>query len=302
MEVSMRFVHAGQPAPVRVVSAVGRFAAGTLRRARAGRVIAVFQRSFYLETDTDALVCIGDESIGAGPLNVLCCLPVVTGLRPGMGVTIGDYAIAVEEQCRFDLRTADCRSCSVSQLNATALQRGLAELAPLFPLYSVDEGLGVLIPELTGIGKRHYEPNPLLVIARPAITALHHWLGADAEAAPPAEVEKLIGLGPGLTPSGDDYLAGVLMVLHGFGRLERARRLSEWLLPLAKSATGRVSYAHLCCAAEGEGAEVVRHALQALAGDERRDLRVALHALDKHGSTSGWDALAGALGAGIVVA
>jgi hypothetical protein len=106
----------------------------------------------------------------------------------------------------------------------------------------------------------------------------------------PVGAATLIGLGPGLTPSGDDLIGGAMCMLHATGRGEIAARLAAWVLPLAKSNTNRISAAHLECAAEGECGEAVNDAIVALvAGGE-----VDLGRIDAIGHTSGWDALAGA--------
>ena len=51
--------------------------------------------------------------------------------------------------------------------------------------------------------------------AQPALDALERWLVGNALG---KEAEQLIGLGPGLTPSGDDYFGGMLVALRLTGR------------------------------------------------------------------------------------
>lgn len=100
--------------------------------------------------------------------------------------------------------------------------------------------------------------------------------------------DTLIGLGPGLTPAGDDFAGGAMIALRAFGHAALADRIAAWALPLAERNTGRISRAHLACAAAGEGHE----ALHALLGsfEEKH-----LDALARVGHTSGLDAAAGAL-------
>ncbi|MEE9273883.1 MAG: DUF2877 domain-containing protein, partial [bacterium] len=58
---------------------------------------------------------------------------------------------------------------------------------------------------------------------------------------------------------------------------------------------GRISRAHLACAARGEGAAALHETLAALLGpDPEAALAAPLGTLDAIGHTSGWDALAGA--------
>ena len=57
------------------------------------------------------------------------------------------------------------------------------------------------------------------------------------------EAAQLIGLGPGLTPSGDDYLGGVLS-LRWLGRGSQADSLWRWLEPRLAGHTSEISAAH----------------------------------------------------------
>ncbi|MDH2424200.1 DUF2877 domain-containing protein [Sphaerisporangium sp. TRM90804] len=106
--------------------------------------------------------------------------------------------------------------------------------------------------------------------------------------------EQLMGLGPGLTPSGDDMLAGVLVALRHLGRATgtgRAVWLADWLAATvafdARTRTTPISATLLHCAARGETCADAATALQALAG--RRPLEPAVHRLLHLGHTSGAD-------------
>jgi hypothetical protein len=114
---------------------------------------------------------------------------------------------------------------------------------------------------------------------------------------PPAETEGLIGLGPGLTPSGDDFLGGTLIALHALGAHAAACRLGPWVLARAGDRTHRISLGHLACAAEGEGAGALHGALAAICSPGAPGLGRCLEALGRIGHSSGWDALAGVVAA-----
>jgi hypothetical protein len=77
----------------------------------------------------------------------------------------------------------------------------------------------------------------------------------------------LVGLGPGLTPAGDDFLAG-FMAAHtvfssSFGRLRDDHHLSG-LVGRAKFGTTAVAYQFLRCAVEGMFSEILYAALSNL--------------------------------------
>jgi hypothetical protein len=214
-----------------------------------GEVRAVFRRSFYLVIG-GRYACVGDASLGRGPLNALVDdfrLPAI-GERVSLAVT-QTWTPPPAPHATPDLR---------------ALREAARGRVPA-------EGLGCLVVDAH---------NALSGHAQPALEALERWLVGNAIE---SEAEMLIGLGPGLTPSGDDYLGGMLIALHQLERKPQAQGLWRWLEPRL-SRTSDISAAHLAAAAAGEGHEAL-HAV--LGGD------LSLEPLDAVGHTSGWDALAG---------
>ena len=243
------------------VSVAGRFARDAASRGE-GEVRAVFRRSVYASFTGGRYACIGDESLGCGPLNALA-----RELRlPALGE-------------RITLDFAQARSWSPAPLPANAapdiraLKRAARERVPR-------EGLGCLVVDAH---------NSLSGHAQPALDAIGRWLVGNAL---DDEAQTLIGLGPGLTPSGDDYLGGVLIALHQFGRQSQARSLWRWLEPRLER-TSAISAAHLAAAAQGEGHEALHACLHALCS-ETADWPSVLSQLDAVGHCSGWDSLAGA--------
>ena len=224
----------------------GRFARDALALGE-GEVCAAFHRSFYLRFRGERYACIGDASLGRGPLNALLedFHPMAIGAR--VCVSAGPVWLP-------------------DALPVTFASVGEARVP--------DEGLGCL---LAG------QYNALATHAQPALEALDEWLRHGL--AVPAEAAALIGLGPGLTPSGDDYLGGMMIALHALARDARAGALWRWLQPRLATATSAISAAHLAAAAEGEGHEALHRVLQGTAPPS---------ALDAVGHCSGWDALAGA--------
>jgi hypothetical protein len=113
--------------------------------------------------------------------------------------------------------------------------------------------------------------------------------------------ESLIGRGPGLTPEGDDYLAGALaairMLAEAVGSADTAAMLDTVAGPLARLASIRTttfSAALICHAADGRVAAPAGALLRALAG--RGDVALSHRDLMHVGHTSG-----PALAAGMVL-
>lgn len=96
--------------------------------------------------------------------------------------------------------------------------------------------------------------------------------------------QRMIGLGPGLTPAGDDLLCGVLAGLTLLGH-PQAARISAGILALAPGRTTELSLALLRHATLGQVNSELATVVQALAGTGR--LHGALQNLFAVGNTSG---------------
>lgn len=119
---------------------------------------------------------------------------------------------------------------------------------------------------------------------------------ATGDLAGAAEIaEGLVGLGPGLTPSGDDVLGGLLIALRLLGGVipggTKAVWLADWLGAAVTSFAGErttpLSATLLHCAARGQAAAEVAAVLHGFAGQE--PLLPAIRKLLATGQTSGAD-------------
>jgi hypothetical protein len=269
-----------------------------------GSVIAVFARSFYLADATGGLACIGPPGLGRGPLNMLCDLPrdlawPARGLRPGIAGRRNGMILRIDGIGAFSLEEAVAWRPTIPSetWHRGILADGLASL----PALAMCDRADGFAPLLAPLARRRLDEvaasataSPLLRVAAPGIAALLEWLAAGGKGAPGGAAEILIGLGPGLTPSGDDLLGGAMIALHALGRATVAARLAAWALPLAAERTGAISAAHLACAAAGEGSSALHDFLAALLTGDAAALAEAAVALGAIGHSSGWDMLAGA--------
>ena len=265
-------------------------------------MLAVFRRSFYVAFGDD-VVCLGSPRLGLGPLNLLCARRddvawAEEGVAVGADVVCARTTLDVGSGLRFDFATADVwRPPDAIAASAARVRIGLALVAD-----SVRQrrpgGLGTFLARFAAdVDDRAQEADDaLLRAALPAIDALREEVAAMlSDAAPSPSVTALIGLGPGLTPSGDDFLGGLMIALHHFGRHDVSRRVAAAVLPVAARETSLISAAYLRCAARGEGARVLFDVLDCIAGGDGTVLEARLDAIDAVGHTSGWDALAGIL-------
>jgi hypothetical protein len=233
-------------------------------------VIAAFARSFYVRAGARRLACIGGQGRGDGPLNALADRPLAI---PPVGTML-------DGACFDRSRLVRWRPLPAGPLRRDGLRARLAAVADAGP-----RGLACSIPAI--LGQPFDIVDPFVAASIGPLLALRDW----ADGPPPPELAQLIGLGPGLTPAGDDALGGGAIALREMGRTRQADALAGWLEAAAPSATGEIAWAHLRAAARGEGSEALHAALTALAQGTMPDLA----RIDAIGHSSGWDALAGAV-------
>lgn len=265
-------------------------AATALSRATRGTIAAVFARSFYLRFDDD-WVCVGAEDIGRGPLNILCPLRAMPNLRAaletGRSVGIGNGALWISGRVALSTARASvwCPP-AIARWRFDRISQGLAVVERTATQAPPAEGLGVFI-----------SPDPVMRAhlaraALPAITALDQWI-RTASKYPPQIARGLLGLGPGLTPSGDDFLAGMLCALRAVDRGDMSESLWRLIEPVSRMATVPVSRAHLASAARGNLSEDMHDILGAVIDGSEHRIHNGLAKIGRHDHCSPWDCLAG---------
>jgi len=254
---------------------------------RPARVLAVFGSAVYVDSAGDlpgerhpSLVAL----VTADAVRLPCALVLsartvdrpFAELTPGAAAAVGGGSVRVG---RTAFRPARWWSPPRARpaLDAAALRAGVAALEE-----ALREALRQLPPALVA----------------PA-AALERAVGdLDADAAGSAAC-RLVGLGPGLTPAGDDVLAGLLVTLHHLGGQDgRALvdALRDAVMPAAGERTTSLSAALLRHAARGEAAQEVVSVVDAVGG--HRPAEPALARLLRIGHSSGHDLARGVLAAG----
>lgn len=269
-----------------------------LRRITAsGLMLAAFERSVYLDLD-GRIVGLASAELAQGPLTI--SLQEFAPLRvmpAGADVTLSGGRLrlgAVE----VDLRAASLWEPTLAVVGparsgAAARDAAIDELMTGAPCGSIVPLLG-----------SSPQGRPMTTTHRLLLEALGR--GLDALGAlisgrgHPEAVARIIGhavagRGPGLTPSGDDLLIGILYALVvwpdlvGAGRAPDVRAL---LVKAARGRTTRISAAYLEAAGRGWAA-APWHALVRSLDRAPEDARAAVRELLRIGETSGADALTG---------
>ena len=297
--MSTQTMHEALPSRVAVI---GSRAAQALARGDNGAVMAVFERSVHIAVD-DAFICVGGPGIGNGPLNAIVHPPFAS--RWPVGIEPSEPVEIAARQLKFRSGLLDCRDAQIwrpqpwpQPASPRAMRSTLDRVAAIARARAPPEGLSRAI--IDGGARAPATCTAAIErVAIPRIQALRAWLGdriggTGGAAFPPAQAVGLLGLGPGLTPSGDDVLCGVLLGLHAIGATAIASELAGSVLSAAPLQTTPLSRALLAASAEGEGGEALHRFIAAASSASADQLDCVVENLGRIGHTSGWDALAGA--------
>ena len=176
---------------------------------------------------------------------------------------------------------------SLAELGSTA-----ESLAAALPALEAPRGLGLFL----GGGTPDFPlGNARAHMARVAQAAC----GGDMDGVA-AAIAGLIGLGAGLTPSGDDFLAGIAFATRlgeaaYAGARPHGQAIRDAIRAAASLRTNRVSAALLRDATQGFGFRAMHELSAALAARRDEDAVQAARRLSAIGHSSGWDLLVGLL-------
>ena len=272
------------------------------RRIAHARVEAIRIQSIYRSvvniSTADGLLTIASPEGGGLPNGILADLGPdwrVIGLHSGMAVFLSDETIRVPDaglEIQFDaaapwsprLRSsADAADSAAARWRrrsgaTRAIAQGRASAA----------GFGALLRE-----DLSDDPVGILGVAHPILSELVVALEAGDRTRAAEVARRLVGLGPGLTPSGDDVLVGIEAALHALARP------SAGFLALAmggvEERTTALAATLLRHAGAGEFAERLHILLAALLGSDDEAIPATIDRALAWGATSGTDCLLGVL-------
>ncbi len=271
----------------------GLLAHAILQNDSRGEIIAAFRRSIYVALG-GRLICVGSRTLGSGPLHVLYNSWPTDGFNAGQSVTVVGHVLDIEGMPPADFVSAPIwRPDLAPGWSLPTLTNGLQAADEFWRKMAGDDGLAPLGRSSPAQSSR------LIEAARPGADALIRLVeregqGAAAEGASTAAIIDLIGMGPGLTPSGDDFLLGGLLALDALGLVEARDILWDICRPRLEN-TNEISRAHLEAAALGYGAAALHAAIHATMAGRVERLGYALSAVSEIGQTSGRDSFTGAL-------
>ena len=246
-------------------STAGGVAAKILSRSSHARITHVFNKSFYAEVG-DRLICGLAEDFLNGPINI-CVNEIPRNLDEGTCIEISLAKAKIWEPKKL------------GPINANKLFKNLPET------YRRD------LIEAKSLMPKSLSSPLFRNIAQPALTDICLFL-RNKKTAPVRAIKSLLGLGPGLTPSGDDFLIGMMLLLHTVGEKDLFLKLAEIVRDLAPPQTSSISNAHLSAMTDSAQANCLLHELL-FALQEKKSIQQALIRAENFGHSSGKDAIAG---------
>ncbi len=295
-------------APFTCADSVGVFARCSLTADPSGTVLASHSRATYLLSASAEVLWLApvDVPMHRRGVRVAGSLP-----RTAKGSTyqVADARLLLGDGTAIDLGAAlawEPERWSDPRHPSWTVPGRAADSAPdLLDGLPSPRGLGTLLPALTELARggmppsRAPQPTPLLAHAAPSVFGLARACREGDGAALLEHAAALVGLGEGLTPSGDDFVGGVLFGLAALretgGRLSGCspRALASFL-DFSRRRTNRVSYALLADHVAGHGCEPAHRLVLALLGRASPETtRRAASDLVRVGHSTGWDVLTG---------
>jgi hypothetical protein len=266
----------------------------------AGRVQSVHRAAVHVELEAGDLLVVALDDVGGIPGGILIRAVAdlrTLGLEPGMEVMATEEGLAIPAAA-VAIDTADVRVWSPA-LPADARPTSRASIEPARAIAARRApagGFGPLLVDDAPGDERSDDAragDPWLEAARRRIERQQWAFGAGDLASVLGEAVELIGLGPGLTPSGDDYLVGLLAGLEAAGH-PAVPALASAVAHAAPGRTTAIGASCLAHAARGHYAERLQDVLIAMATGADDD--VLARAIDRamaYGATSGADTLVG---------
>lgn len=265
----------------------GAFLARVNGVAFAGVVHSAFHRAVNI-----ACLCCGElhtlvtDELDDGPNSLVVAADdfLAIGIRQGDSVRAGGGSLAIAGKAMVNVAGAAIWRTPVPETHCATglLRRRLAEAEAAIWRNGTPGGFieGMADTEVARLTTRMlHEGADGLALA----------LGRGETEAALAHAGRLIGLGPGLTPSGDDFLVG-LLAARALCRRQGdpgSDVFARGVARLAKSATNPISYAAIAKAARGEVRERVARLIIALGSATAEPFAHALAQVLAIGSSSG---------------
>lgn len=201
-------------------------AARSLNQERIGQIHSVFTRVVNVLTSGNRLISVVGADVGNGPINVVTNMPQSMSMT-SIGIGKNDEVLNVDGSILMGKNVLIISTKNVQQWKPQMLFQGKVlaiekikgnrkTMREVTCAYGRFSGLAQLI-EYVEEGRLDklacQKLNPFARKASPHLSILREAIKAKDYQGVRRSAQKLVGLGPGLTPSGDDVLSGLMTSL-----------------------------------------------------------------------------------------
>ena len=296
----------------RSIIQTGTLAHTCLAPGQRGKVLAAFSKAIYLLTDDGELfwIATGDASLHQRCAQISAQLP---GFSVGSPFHVEDWRLTIDPDFSCDVGQA-------SLWNAPRLDQnhvlGIAQLPAHSDAFfsqldlSQAKGFGGFIPHILSLAHKESISlgpaftDPILLFAHPHVLDMARACLSRQPVRISESADALIGLGAGLTPSGDDFLGGLLFATTVLQAAYPDSNFIQHSIPLETyhSRTHLISFTLLQDLANGQAIAPLHHLINGLlSGEALESIYPFVSQLTQIGHSTGWDMLTGLLTGMIVM-
>lgn len=290
--------------PLPFFTQLGTTARACLAPNQCGKVLAVFSKAIYFLTDSDELFWVTTTDL---PMHRRCAQisSPLPALEVGSSFHVQDHQLLVDSV--ISIRIPDSHSWHSPGVNQVLPPSSLSSrIQSFFSALNISQakGFGVFIPYILSLSQNNsnallpQSTDLILVFAQPLVldmarACLHHQPVRVL-----LNVDALIGLGAGLTPSGDDFLGGMLFALKILRTSYPTLPFADFVIPIDsyRSRTHLISFTLLKDLKDGHAIAPLHSILNGLlSGESLENISRFVSQLTRVGHSTGWDLLAGLL-------
>ena len=267
-------------------------------------VIAVHSRSVYLRCESGRLLMLCPDSYGSVPFGISMrefdALRTIREFLVGESVSLCDGVLCFSDLTEIVIRCIANSDRDGELRSKMPTMQAVAFCSEYAQSHASRRGIFPCLPVLLCTGTPLADSNAYaLCVASQADSIESAFVHGDVQLLS-ASLRRLLGLGLGLTPSGDDFICGMSYALNYFARLvPRCQGYPDMLRDAVIphfSRTSEISVEYLRCAFDGEHFDVVDDVLYSLGLPfDKVTIAEATDKLLTVGARSGSDILCGIL-------
>jgi hypothetical protein len=271
-----------------------------------GNVLAVVSHAIYLLTESNELFWITTEDapMHRRSLQLFAPLP---GISTGTRFHMQDHRLEFDASVALDMENASVWSALHMDpehlIDFTSLFERMQFLFSLLD-HAQAKGFGLFIPQLLSLSRGKTTDllpettDPVLRFAKPLVFEMARACLVGGSTLISKNAGALVGLGAGLTPSGDDFLGGLLFSLHILQTAYPGLFHTPLILPIEtyRLRTHLISFTLLNDHASGYSIAPMHFILNGLlSGEPLEGIYPFINRLTGIGHSTGWDLLTGML-------